>query len=78
MPLLRLGHANGRSVTVQAVKDGVSTYIHEDAVPWFVAYVADEHAHGGVPDQGDDRRESEVAEGDSSAPGLLIRHCSML
>ena len=73
MPVLPLGHNHGRKVTVQAVKDGVSTYIHEDAVPWFVAYVADEHAHGGVPDQGDDRRESEVAEGNSSIPGLLIQ-----
>ena len=42
-------------------------------MPWFVAYVADEHAHGGVPDQGDDKKESEVAEWNSSVPDLLIQ-----
>ena len=73
MPVLTLGHGNGQTVIVQAVKDGVSTYIHEDAVPWFVAYVADEHAHGGVADQGDDQKESEIAEGNSSVPGLSIQ-----
>ena len=73
MPVLPLGHSPGKTVTVTAVKDGVSTYIHEDDVPWFVAYVADEHAHGGIPDGEDDTRESAVAEGNSSVPGLRIQ-----
>ena len=49
----------------------MSTYIIADAVPWFVAYVADENAHGGIPDEEDD--ESAVAEGNSSVPGLRIQ-----
>ena len=71
MPVLPLGHCQGKTVSVQVVLDGVSTYIIADAVPWFVAYVADEHAHGGIPDEGDD--ESAVAEGNSSVPGLRIQ-----
>ena len=73
MPVLPLGHSPGKTVTVTAVKDGVSTYIHEDDVPWFVAYVADEHAHGGIPNQNGDTEKSAVAEGNSSVPGLLIQ-----
>ena len=73
MPVLSLGHCQGKTVTVQVVTGGVSTFIHESAVSWFVAYVADEHAHGGVPDQEDDTGESAVAEGNSSVPGLLIQ-----
>ena len=73
MPVLPLGHCQGQTVTVQVAIVGVSTYIHEDAVPWFVAYVADEHAHGGIPDTEDDTGESVVNEGNSSVPGLLIQ-----
>ena len=73
MPVLPLGHCQGKTVSVQVVLDGVSTYIIADAVPWFVAYVADEHAHGGIPDEEDDTRESAVAEGNSSVPGLRIQ-----
>ena len=73
MPVLPLGHSPGKTVTVTVVKHGHSTYIHEDDVPWFIAYVADEHAHGGVADQGDDQKESEIAEGNSSVPGLSIQ-----
>ena len=73
MPVLPLGHCQGKTVSVQVVLDGVSTYISADAVPWFVAYVADEHAHGGIPDQQGDTKESAVAEGNSSVPGLLIQ-----
>ena len=73
MPVLPLGHCQGKTVTVQIVVEGVSTFIHEDAVPWFVAYVADEYAHGGIPDQENDTGESAVAEGNSSVPGLRIQ-----
>ena len=73
MPVLPLGHCQGQTVTVQVATVGVSIYIHEDAVPWFVAYVADENAHGGIADQDDDTGESAVAEGNSSVPGLRIQ-----
>ena len=32
MPVLLLGHSPGRKVTVQVVKDGVSTYIHDGSL----------------------------------------------
>ena len=73
MPILPLGHCKGKTVTVPVVLMGVSTYIHEDAVPWFVAYVADELAHGGVADEAVVTGNSAVAEGNSSVPGLLIQ-----
>jgi hypothetical protein len=62
---------NEETVDVRIVNVGSNVvFIHEDDIPWFVQYLADEVGYGGVPVEDEDEKESAV--GESGVPGLSV------